>query len=158
MDAAISDHCAKALSSISANTVKELCKWDREGMAPACFFPDTISSVPAWFAAAGHKFHYTAHIAEGKKASARKCNDYAQYIPIQQVMANETNWGFIYRFPVQYVDHIPNFSAPHQGSLIPHCRCSSTEKATLFFFHNNLKYLHAAQPLYYTSIYLLVYS
>lgn len=47
-------------------------------------------SVLAWFAAAGHKFHYTAYIAEGKQASARKCNDYAQHIPIQQVMAKET--------------------------------------------------------------------
>lgn len=127
MDAAISDHCVKALSSISANTVKELCKWDPEEMVPAIFFPDTISSVLAWFAAAGHKFHYTAYIAEGKQASARKCNDCAQHIPIQQVMAKETNWDFIYRFPVQYVDHIPHFSAAHQGSLTPHYRCSSTE-------------------------------
>ena len=88
MDTAISDHCVQGLLNISANTAKKLCKWDPWGDGSCCWLPThcLFNNLP-WFAAAGHKFHYTAYLAEGKQASVRKYNDCTQHIPVQQVMA-----------------------------------------------------------------------
>lgn len=147
----------KALLRTSANTAKEVYKWDPEAMVPAVGFPQSVFNKLAWIAVAGHRLHYAAYLAEGQQASARQYGNGTHHIPMQQRMARKEIRALLTDCLPSGLTHIPSFPAPHQGSLTPHHRHSSAGQATLFFYDNNLKYLHTAQSLFHTNIYLLVH-